>query len=106
MENKQLKELYDCFYTPLRFQAQRQEVDDCRKALNEVLEKPERSLVLQIIDVKDYIIENISIDSFIAGFELAFKLHTELNNYENERLVSYEEEESGARFELEQEELK
>ena len=32
--------------------------------------------------------EDISIDSFISGFELAWKLSAELNHYENERSVS------------------
>ena len=50
--------------------------------------KLERRLVLQIIDAKDRIAEETSIDSFIAGFELAWKLSVELNHYENERSVS------------------
>ncbi len=44
--------------------------------------------MLQIIDAKDRIAEDTSIDSFIAGFELAWKLSIELNPYENERSVS------------------
>ena len=32
--------------------------------------------------------QHTSIDSFIAGFELAWKLSIELNHYENERSVS------------------
>ena len=50
--------------------------------LSEVLGKPERRLVLQIIDAKDRIAEDTSIDSFIAGFELAWKLSMELNYYD------------------------
>ena len=80
-----LKELYDCFYTPPELPAQKQEIEECHQALIEVLEKPERRLVLQIIDAKDRIVEDTSIDSFISGFELAWKLSMELNNYENER---------------------
>jgi hypothetical protein len=53
-----------------------------------VLGKSERRLVLQIIDAKDRIAEDTSIDSFIAGFELAWKLSIELNHYENEHSVS------------------
>ena len=49
------------------------------------LEKPERRLVLQIIDAKDQIAENRSIDSFIAGFRLAWRLNNELNMYEKTR---------------------
>ena len=69
--NKLLKALYDCFYTPLELPAQKQEIEECHQALIEVLEKPERRLVLQIIDAKDRIVEDTSIDSFISGFELA-----------------------------------
>ena len=88
MKNKLLKELYDCFYAPLELPAQKQEIEECHQALIEALEKPERRLVLQIIDVKDRIVEDTSIDSFISGFTLAWKLSAELNNYENERLIS------------------
>ena len=37
---------------------------------------------------KNRIVEDTSIDSFISGFELAWKLSMELNNYENEHSVS------------------
>ena len=87
MKYKLLKDLYDCFYIPPELQAQKQEIEECHQALSEVLGKPERRLVLQIIDAKARIAEDISIDSFIAGFELAWKLSIELNHYENERSV-------------------
>ena len=82
MKYRLLKDLYDCFYTPPELQAQKQEIDECHQALSEVLGKTERRLVLQIIDAKDRIAEDTSIDSFIAGFELAWKLSAELNHYE------------------------
>lgn len=88
MNYKLLKNLYDCFYTPLELPAQKQEIEECHQALIEVLEKPERRLVLQIIDAKDRIVEDASIDSFISGFELAWRLSMELNQYEKERSVS------------------
>ena len=86
--NKLLKGLYDCFYIPPKFLAQAREIEECHQALIEVLEKPERRLVLQIIDVKDRIVEDTSIDSFISGFELAWQLSVELNQYEKGRSVS------------------
>lgn len=64
MKYKLLKGLYDCFYTPPELQAQKQEIDECHQALSEVLGKTERRLVLQIIDAKDRIAEDTSIDSF------------------------------------------
>ena len=83
-----LKDMYDCFYTPPEFSEQKQEVEECHQTLIQVLEKPERRLVLQIIDAKDRIVEDTSIDSFISGFELAWQLSMELNQYEKERSVS------------------
>ena len=98
MKYRLLKDLYDCFYTPPELQAQKQEIDECHQALSEVLGKTERRLVLQIIDAKDRIAEDTSIDSFIAGFELAWKLSIELHNDENERSASYQTRRAGARF--------
>ena len=88
MENELLKGLYDCFYTQPELPAQKQEIEECHHALSEVLGKPERRLVLQIIDAKDRIVEDTSIDSFISGFELAWQLSMELNQFEKERSVS------------------
>ena len=52
-------------------------------------------------------VEDTSVDSFISGFELAWKLCMELNNYENERLVSCPmEKELSARFTFKQEKEK
>lgn len=99
MKYKLMKDLYDCFYTPPELPAQKREIEECHQTLSEVLGKPERRLVLRIIDAKDRIAEDTSIDSFIAGFGLAWKLSIELNHYENERSVSCRTAmESGARF--------
>lgn len=77
-----LKALYDNHYNPLPLSELKREVEDCHKKLIEVLDKPERKLVLQIIDAKDQIAETTSIDCFIAGFQLACKLSYELNHRE------------------------
>lgn len=104
MQNKLLNDLYDCFYTPPTLSSEHQEVEECHQALIKALEKPERRLVLQIIDAKDHIIADTSIDSFISGFRLAWKLFTELNHYENERPVSCRaDKEMGAHFICEEE---
>ena len=86
--NETLRMLHNRFYTPLPMAESEQEVETCHRQLIERLDKPERKLVLQIIDAKDRIAEDTSIDSFISGFELAWKLSAELNHYENERSVS------------------
>ena len=83
-----LKDMYDYFYTPPEFSEQKQEVEECHQTLIQMLAKPERRLVLQIIDAKDRIVEDTSIDSFISGFELAWRHSMELNQYEKERSVS------------------
>ena len=101
--NKLLKDLYDCFYTPPELAATKREIEECHRALSEALGKPERRLVLKIIDAKDHILEDTSLDSFISGFELAWQLSMELNNYENERLVSCQTGRLGARFALKKE---
>ena len=106
MENKLLKDLYDCFYTPPALLSERQEVEECHQALIKTLEKPERRMVLRIIDAKDHIIADTSIDSFISGFRLAWRLSAELNNYENERLASPRVGGLDARFNSEKEESK
>ena len=77
MKYELLKALYDCFYAPPDFTEPKQEVEQCHQALIEVLGKTERRLVLQIIDAKDRIAEDMSIDSFISGFELAWQLSAE-----------------------------
>ena len=105
MKYKLLKDLYDCFYTPPELSAQKQEIEECHRALSEALGKPERRLVLRIIDAKDRIAEDTAIDSFITGFELAWKLSMELNYYENERPVLCQTAEKlGARFAYKKEE--
>ena len=107
MKYKLLKDLYDCFYTPPELLVQKQKIEECHRTLSEVLGKPERRLVLQIIDAKDRIAEDTSIDSFISEFELAWKLAVELNHYENEHSVSCRTAmELGARFASAREEEK
>ena len=86
--NEMLKALYDSFYEKLPATQLKAEIERCHQELIEKLSKPERKLVLQIIDCKDQIAEDLSIDSFIAGFRLAWKLSQELNIYEQEYPIS------------------
>ena len=71
MESKLLQALYDCFYTRPRFDEQENEVEECHKALIEVLAKPERKLVLRIIDALDYIKTETSV------WRLSAELHND-----------------------------
>ena len=81
MENV-LKTLYWNLYTPCTNEEAEQELDDCHKQLIDVLGKPERKLVLWIIDGKDRLADEIGLDSFIFGFKLATQLAHELKKYD------------------------
>ncbi len=77
--------LYDSFYQPPEMAKTKAEIDEAHQTLVERLEKPERRLVLKIIDGKDRIAEDLSEDSFISGFQLAWQLANELNQYQKGR---------------------
>ena len=77
-----LKTLYRNLYTPYINEEAEQELDDCHKQLIDVLGKPERKLVLRIIDGKDRLADEIGLDSFIFGFKLATQLAHELKKYD------------------------
>ena len=80
-----LKRLYDRFYTPLPMEEAEQEIETCHQQLIERLEKPERKLVLRIMDAQGLIAEERSVDSFLCGFKLAWELAYELNHFEMDR---------------------
>ena len=95
--NETLRLLYDRFYTPLPMVESEQEVENCHRQLIERLDKPERKLVLRIIDAQNLMIEQRSVDSFIYGFRLALEMANELNHYEeNRHPLSAEEAEADA----------
>ena len=77
-----LYELYDTLYTPLAMTKQKAEIYECHHKLVEVLDKPERKLLLTIMDIKDKIADELAFDSFVCGFNLALRLSTELKLYE------------------------
>lgn len=83
--NDTLNQLYNRFYTPLSMAECEQEIEDCHRQLIERLEKPERKLVLQIMDAQNLITEERSLDSFLCGFKLAWELAYELNHFEMDR---------------------
>ena len=93
-----LKLLYERFYTPLPMEDAEQEIDDCHQQLIEQLEKPERKLILRIIDTQNLIAEGRSIDSFLCGFKLAWDLSNELNHYESGHPSRYNKTEMDIRF--------
>ena len=96
--NDTLKLLYDRFHIPLPMEEAEQEIDDCHRQLIDLLEKPERKLVLRIIDTQNLIAEERSIDSFLCGFKLAWDLSNELNHYESGHPSRYDKTEIDVRF--------
>ena len=80
--NELLYELYEKFYTPLTMTKQKVEIYECHHNLVDMLDKPERKLLLTIMDCKNEIADELAFDSFVCGFKLALKLSTELNHYE------------------------
>ena len=90
--NNALKKFYYGFYTPLPMAELEQEIEDCHQQLIERLEKPERKLVLRIMDAQNLITEERSMDSFLCGFQLAWELAYELNHFEMNRHPSPAEE--------------
>lgn len=64
---------------------QKQTAEECHQKLIQLLEKPERKIILELIDRKDQITDARSADSFFAGFRLAWRLAYELNIYERMR---------------------
>lgn len=87
-----LKLLYDRLYTALPMSEAEQEIETCHRQLIGWLDKPERKLVLQIIDAQNRMIERRSVDSFICGFRLAWEMANELNHFETNRHPSPVEE--------------
>lgn len=80
--NNILDELYRRFYHPASQTELKREVEDAHRQLIERLEKPERKLVLKIIDTKDTIAGIGTQESFNCGFWLAWQLFTQLHEYD------------------------
>lgn len=79
--NELLEALYDRFYTPPELAEFAEAAEHNRLELVERLDKPERKLLLRIIDSKNRCAEELSLDSFICGFKLAWQMTNELNHY-------------------------
>lgn len=62
-----------------------QEVENAHQQLRRSLEKPERRLVLSIIDNKDLISGARARESFECGFWLAWRLFSQLHTYDSGR---------------------
>ena len=80
-----LKALYDSFYTPPEMAGLKQAVEANRALLRDKLPVAERKLVLRIEEDSNMMATDLSLDSFICGFKLAWKMENKLNNYDNRR---------------------
>lgn len=80
-----LKALYDSFYTPPEMTKIKQAVEANRTLLRDKLPVEQRKLVLRIVDDLNIMATDLSMDSFICGFKLAWQMANELNNYNNRR---------------------
>ncbi len=98
-----LEELYDSYNQFVPDPVAQAEICNAHQALIRSLEKPERKLVLRIIDNKDLIASACAEESFGCGFWLAWRLCTQLNMIENGRLLERELN-AGDRFAMEQKE--
>lgn len=96
--NESLKALYDKFYKKPELPALKESMAANHRLLIERLDKPERKLVLRIIDEEAAIVGALSLDAFLCGFRLAWQLSNELNNLDNERSVLADEAEQSVPF--------
>ena len=96
--DKMLEALYDHFYEKPELTALQESVEANHNLLRERLGKPERKLVLRLIDDETAIANALSLDSFLCGFVLAWKLTSELNYVERERSALTDEVERSAHF--------
>jgi hypothetical protein len=87
--NETLKVLYDSFYTQPKIIKSEREIKDCHRQLVEQISKPQRRLLLKIMDESGHITDEVSLDSFICGFQLAWRLTKELNHYQNGHLSRF-----------------
>ena len=74
--NDTLNQLYNRFYTPLPMAESEQEIEDCHRQLIERLEKPERKLVLQIMDARISSLRNAPWTVFSVGSNWRGNWHT------------------------------
>lgn len=81
MENI-LNELYDHLYFMPHKTLQEKRIEATHSLLIQRLSKRNRKLVLRIIDDKDQICEDVSLDSFICVFRLAWQIANQIQNHD------------------------
>lgn len=80
-----LRELHRKFWKELPVPEVERQYDEAFRELMRRLEKPDRKLVLRLLDTRGLMMERAELDSFVCGLRLALGLTTELQYYEEER---------------------
>lgn len=80
-----LRDLHRKFYTRTVMPELKCDYDDAFQQLMSRLAKPERKLVLKVVDTKGLMMERAELDSFACGLRLALDMTTELQHYEEKR---------------------
>lgn len=88
--NDYMQALHQRFFREPECADVRVQIEELRQELRELLTKPERRKLLQLVDAQNLLREEISLASFIAGFKLAWGLALELKA---DGLYSFEDEE-------------
>lgn len=94
MQN-QLDELYDQYNRFVPDAEIQRQIEKCHQQLIRSLEKPERKLILRVIDSKNLISGFRAKESFACGFWLAWRLLSQLRSYDNDRSLEKFLKESG-----------
>lgn len=100
-----LNELFDHYNRFVPEAEPLQEIENAHQQLRRSLEKPERKLVLRIIDNKDLIAGARARESFECGFWLAWRILSQLHRYDSGRSLE-EILNVGGRFAVPEEEPK
>ena len=80
-----LRELHRKFWKELPVPEVERQYDGAFRELMRRLAKPERKLVLRLLDTRGLLAENAAFDSFACGFRLALELTTESQQHQKER---------------------
>ena len=90
MRRNYMMALYQRFETPSeRASILQRAIKNVHKQLSSQLTKPQRKLLLRLVDLEDALRDQCCLDSFFAGFRLASGIHRELEeippyNFEDE----------------------
>lgn len=78
-----MQALQEKFFSDDAYAERRQEIEAMRCKLSHTLDKQRRKQLLQLVDVESQLRDDMTLDSFVAGFRLACGIGSELgkNNW-------------------------